>query len=64
VDVFVLTYRRLGELHLDSVERALEDDQRSMCFIRADARRQLDANNIGVTGLSAVGHLAATPVTL
>ena len=65
VTVFVLTYRMPDEGHVDSVDVVLEDAQRAMRVIRANASQwHLDPGKIGVMGFSAGGHLAGSLGTL
>jgi acetyl esterase/lipase len=58
--VFVLAYRLPGEGWTDRSLAPLQDAQRAMRLIRADAARlRIDAARLGVIGFSAGGHLAA-----
>ena len=57
--VFVLTYRLPGEGWSNRGAVALQDAQRAMRLIRANARDlRIDAARLGVVGFSAGGHLA------
>jgi acetyl esterase/lipase len=65
VTVFVLTYRMPSEGHADREDVPLEDGQRAMRFIRANASQwHLDPAKIGIMGFSAGGHLAGALGTL
>jgi acetyl esterase/lipase len=62
--VFVLTYRLPGEGWKNRSDVPLQDAQRAMRVIRANAARfAVDATKISVLGFSAGGHLAATLAT-
>lgn len=62
--VFVLKYRLPGEGHAQQSDVPLQDAQRAIRLIRAQADDwTLDADRIGVMGFSAGGHLAASLVT-
>jgi len=64
VTVFVLTYRLPGEGWKNRSNVPLQDAQRAMRIIRANASRYgIDANKVSVLGFSAGGHLAATLAT-
>jgi acetyl esterase/lipase len=64
VTVFVLTYRLPGEGWSPRAAVPLQDAQRAMRMIRANARRYgIDATSVSVLGFSAGGHLAATLAT-
>jgi acetyl esterase/lipase len=61
---FVLTYRLPGEGWNNRSEVPLQDAQRAVRLIRANAARfAIDATKLGVVGFSAGGHLAATLTT-
>lgn len=58
---FVLKYRLPGEGHADRQNVPLQDAQRAMRLIRANAAEwKLDAGRVGAIGMSAGGNLAAT----
>jgi acetyl esterase/lipase len=62
--VFVLTYRLPGEGWRNRSDVPLQDAQRAMRVIRANASRfGIDASKVSVLGFSAGGHLAATLAT-
>jgi acetyl esterase/lipase len=62
--VFVLTYRLPGEGWANRHLVALQDVQRAMRLIRANAARyRIDPARLGVLGFSAGGHLAADIAT-
>jgi len=62
--VFVLTYRLPGEGWSHRSDVPLQDAQRAMRVIRANAARfKIDADKIFSLGFSAGGHLAATLAT-
>jgi len=64
VTVFVLTYRLPGEGWQHRADVPLQDAQRAMRVIRAQAHRfGIDADRVSVLGFSAGGHLAATLAT-
>lgn len=64
VTVFVLTYRLPGEGWQNRSSVPLQDAQRAMRVIRANAARfAIDASKLSVLGFSAGGHLAATLAT-
>lgn len=64
VTAFVLQYRLPGEGWADSADVPLQDMQRAMRLIRANARRfAIDPARLGVIGFSAGGHMAATLAT-
>ncbi|PAX09652.1 alpha/beta hydrolase [Sphingomonas lenta] len=61
ITVFALAYRLPGEGWADRADVPLQDAQRAMRLIRADARRYgVDPAGLGVLGFSAGGHLAAS----
>lgn len=61
---FVLTYRLPGEGWGDGPKVAIEDAQRALRLIRADAASYgIDKNRVGVLGFSAGGHLAGLVAT-
>jgi len=61
INVFVLIYRMPHQANLiDGAEAPIEDAQRAMQYIRANAEQwHLDKNKIGVMGISAGGHVAS-----
>jgi len=62
--VFVLVYRLPGEGWQQGVDVPLQDAQRAVRVIRADAARwSIDPQTLSVVGFSAGGHLAATLTT-
>ncbi|KQU56150.1 esterase [Sphingomonas sp. Leaf339] len=64
VTVFVLGYRLPGEGWIDSQDVPLQDAQRAMRLIRANAGRYgIRAETLGVVGFSAGGLLAASIAT-
>ncbi|MBB3473432.1 alpha/beta hydrolase [Sphingomonas sp. BK345] len=64
VTVFVLAYRLPGEGWLESEDVPLQDAQRAMRLIRADAVRYgVDPAKLGTVGFSAGGLLAASLAT-
>jgi len=64
VTVFVLGYRLPGEGWAAPQDVPLQDGQRAMRLIRADARRYaIDPDRLGVIGFSAGGLLAASLAT-
>ncbi|MDB6010569.1 MAG: esterase/lipase [Gammaproteobacteria bacterium] len=64
VSVFVLTYRLPGEGWQGRADVPLQDAQRAMRVIRANATRfGIDPDKLSVLGFSAGGHLAATLAT-
>jgi acetyl esterase/lipase len=64
VAAFVLTYRLPGEGWRDRADVPLQDAQRAMRLVRAQAARfGIDSTRIGVLGFSAGGHLAASLAT-
>ncbi len=61
IAVFVLAYRLPGEGWANRALVPLQDAQRAMRLIRANAARyRIDPAKLGVCGFSAGGHLAAT----
>ena len=61
---FVLTYRLPSEGWADGPDVPLQDAQRAMRLIRANAARfGIDRGRVGVIGFSAGGHLAASLAT-
>lgn len=65
ITCFVLNYRLPGEGWIDRANVPLQDAQRAMRLIRAEARRfAIDPARLGVIGFSAGGHLAASLATL
>jgi acetyl esterase/lipase len=64
ITVFVLTYRLPGEGWTARGDVPLQDAQRALRVIRADAARYgIEAETASVLGFSAGGHLAATLAT-
>lgn len=64
VTAFVLTYRLPGNGWTNRSDVPLQDAQRAMRVIRANASRHgIDAQKVSVLGFSAGGHLAATLAT-
>jgi acetyl esterase/lipase len=64
VTAFVLTYRLPGEGWKDAADVPLQDAQRAMRLIRADAAKYaIDPARLGVLGFSAGGHVAASLAT-
>jgi len=64
ITLFVLTYRLPGEGWADSADVPLQDAQRAMRVIRAQAANfGVDPNRVAALGFSAGGHLAATLAT-
>jgi acetyl esterase/lipase len=64
VTAFVLRYRLPAEGWLDAKDVPLQDAQRAMRLIRADAANYaVDPARLGIMGFSAGGHLAATLAT-
>lgn len=62
--VFVLTYRLPGEGWLNRSDVPLQDAQRAMRMIRANAQAyRFDAGAVAAVGFSAGGHLGATLAT-
>ncbi|HVY63983.1 MAG TPA: GDSL-type esterase/lipase family protein [Gammaproteobacteria bacterium] len=62
--VFVLVYRLPGEGWQQGEDVPLQDAQRAMRVIRADAARwSVDPRTLSIVGFSAGGHLAATLAT-
>ncbi|MDP5239026.1 alpha/beta hydrolase [Uliginosibacterium sp. 31-16] len=61
ITAFVLKYRLPGEGHANRQNVPLQDAQRAIRLIRANAAEwKLDASRVGVIGMSAGGNLAAT----
>lgn len=61
VTAFVVKNRLPGEGHKNARHVPLQDVQRALRLVRANASEwKLDANKIGVVGLSSGGHLAST----
>lgn len=61
---FVLTYRLPGEGWTDGPKVAIEDAQRALRLIRANAASYgIDKSRVGVLGFSAGGHLAGLVAT-
>ena len=64
VTAFVLLYRLPGEGWLKAPDVPLQDAQRAMRLVRANAATYgIDAGRIGIVGFSAGGHLAASVAT-
>lgn len=64
ITAFVLTYRLPGEGWNNGPLAPLQDAQRAMRLIRANAGRfKIDADHIGVLGFSAGGHLMGLAAT-
>ena len=64
ITAFVLQYRLPGEGWADSANVPLQDMQRAMRLIRANAATYgIDPARLGVIGFSAGGHMAATLAT-
>ncbi|HVF93735.1 MAG TPA: alpha/beta hydrolase, partial [Sphingomonas sp.] len=65
ITCFVLNYRLPAEGWSDRANVPLQDAQRALRLIRAEARRYaVDPAKLGVLGFSAGGHLAASLATL
>jgi acetyl esterase/lipase len=65
ITCFVLNYRLPAEGWADRANVPLQDAQRAMRLIRAEARRfAIDPAKLGVLGFSAGGHLAASLTAL
>ena len=65
ITCFVLNYRLPAEGWADRANVPLQDAQRAMRLIRAEARRYvIDPAKLGVLGFSAGGHLAASLTAL
>ncbi|WP_199902556.1 alpha/beta hydrolase [Azospirillum sp. B4] len=61
VTVFVLTYRLPGEGHAHAADVPLQDAQRAIRLIRANAAAWgIDPHKVGAMGLSAGGHVAGS----
>lgn len=64
VSCFVLTYRTKADTHDVGWQRALQDAQRAMKWIRVNANNyDLNPNRIGLLGFSAGGQVAARLLT-
>ena len=64
VTSFVLNYRLPGDGWAAGYDAALQDVQRAVRLVRANAARfGVDAGRVGVMGFSAGGHLAAASLT-
>ena len=64
VTVFVLRYRLPAEGWARAADVPLQDAQRAMRIIRANAQRYgIETNRVGVLGFSAGGHVAASLAT-
>jgi acetyl esterase/lipase len=64
ITVFVLTYRLPGEGWAARADVPLQDAQRAMRVMRAEAARyEIDPSTVALLGFSAGGHLAATLAT-
>jgi acetyl esterase/lipase len=64
ITLFVLTYRLPGEGWAGRADVPLQDAQRAMRVIRANARQyRIDPEQVAALGFSAGGHLAATLAT-
>jgi len=64
ITVFVLAYRLPGEGWAQRWDVPLQDAQRAMRLIRANASRYgIDPDQLGIVGFSAGGHLAASLAT-
>jgi acetyl esterase/lipase len=64
VTAFVLQYRLPGEGWANSADVPLQDMQRAMRLIRANAKRlAIDPARLGVIGFSVGGHMSATLAT-
>jgi acetyl esterase/lipase len=64
VTVFILRYRLPGEGWARQADVPLQDAQRAMRLIRANANSYgIDTNRLGVLGFSAGGHVAASLAT-
>lgn len=60
VTVFLMQYRLPGEGHVDGKSVPLQDAQRAVRLVRANAEGWgLNPNKIGVLGASAAGHMSA-----
>ena len=63
ITVFVLAYRLPGEGWFNRTDVPLQDAQRAMRLIRANAAHyRIDPAKLGILGFSAGGHLGGTPV--
>lgn len=61
ITAFVVKNRLPGEGHKNAKHVPLQDVQRALRLVRANASEwKLDANKIGIAGLSSGGHLAST----
>jgi len=64
VTAFVLRYRLPGDGWADAKDVPLQDAQRAMRLIRANAKKYaIDPTRLGVIGFSAGGHIAASLAT-
>lgn len=61
VTVFVLYYRLPEDDHINAADVPLQDAQRAIRYVRANAKRwKLDPARVGYAGYSAGGHLGAS----
>ena len=64
ITAFILKYRLPAEGHVNGKDVPLQDAQRAMRIIRANAVKwDLDPDRVGVIGFSAGGHLASSLAT-
>ncbi len=64
VTVFVLRYRVSGDSSPTAWQKPVQDSQRAMCWIRANAAKySIDPQRVGLLGFSAGGQAAAWHVT-
>lgn len=64
VTAFVLKYRLPMDNHENNKDVPLQDAQRAMRYVRANAAQWgIDTNKIGIMGASAGGHMASTLAT-
>src|SRR3546814_7568052 len=64
ITAFVLTYRLPGEGWSARADVPLQDAQRAIRLVRANAARwRIDPAKLGIVGFSAGGHVAATLAT-
>lgn len=64
ITTFLMTYRLPGEGHANGADVPLQDAQRAVRIVRANARDWgLDPARIGLMGASAAGHMVASAVT-